>query len=144
MKWYFLFLIVLIGCTGRASLMQPSVSFGDVVDTAGSGGPVFCSTDVGDQTSTIYLMGDLFRLDTMPANAHVIYSGDKMYSWNHQFASVVSLSGLAKSGRPASRKSAQEIVLDSHKTNSVCDVGKFGNEMFVPPTNITFTDVTPS
>lgn len=146
MKWYFVVLMVfLVSCS--KPIAQPEIE-SDVLDISRAvqlGKPVKCVSEQAGQTTTIYMKGSKMRMDTVPADAHGIYTEDLMYTWQAKQGSVMKISEIKQMSAEAEEykpKSQQEIIDTAQKVNARCEPAEISESLFVPPADVEFQDLT--
>ena len=110
------------------------------------GKPIKCITEQQGQTSTMYLKGSMTRMDTMPADAHAIYTVDTMYTWNGKQGTMIKVADIkklaAEQGQVYKPKTADEVVSSAEQNPNVrCEAFEVSENMFVPPADVKFEDL---
>ncbi|MEM3153954.1 MAG: hypothetical protein QW165_00085 [Candidatus Woesearchaeota archaeon] len=151
MKWQILLLIMfLIACAKPAiEQVKEPVAKGEEIDMAIAtklGKPVKCVLDQKGQTVTIYMKGSKMRMDTMPADAHGIYTQDVMYTWKGDQGMMMRMDDVkrmsAQAGQEYRPKTQEEIVASAQQSNVKCEAAMIDESIFVPPSNIQFQDLS--
>ncbi len=109
------------------------------------GKPVKCVSQMADQTATIYMKGSQMRMDTLPADAHGIYTADAMYTWKDGQGMMMKMEDVkrmsAAGGQPIRPKTQEEIVANAESSNTKCETTSIDESMFTPPADIKFQDM---
>jgi len=127
------------GAEGSKPVEKKSVA--DIKTALKLGTPMVCTVTEENQTSTLYVKGSMMRVDTVPADAHAIYTDDAMYMWEGKEGQFVSLADLKKLG--AENVSTEEDVADSAENqNAKCVEAQVDSKVFVAPTDVAFQDMT--
>ncbi len=145
MKWLtIIFLVFLIACAPKPA-PQPSPEAVDISVAESLGKPMKCVSEVEGQTSTIYMKGSQMRMDTMPADAHGIYTSDALYTWRGSEGMTIKIDDLkklaAEQGEKVSLPSQEQIIEKAKKENAKCESADVPESMFVPPENVKFEDL---
>ncbi len=143
MKWIVLvFLIFLVACAPKPA-PQPAAVDLSVAEKLGK--PIKCVSEVGGQTSTIYMKGSQMRMDTMPADAHGIYTSDALYTWRGSEGMKIKVEDLkklaAEQNENVSLPTQEQVIEKAKKENSKCESADFAESLFVPPENVKFEDL---
>ncbi len=140
--WIIVFLLLLIACakpTGIESKMM------DISTAVQLGKSIKCVSEQDDQTSTIYMKGSMMRIDTMPVNAHGIYTADAIYSWIGSQGTMMKMSDVRKlseeAGKVYNPPTQQEVVAKAQQSNAKCEQFDVGDDMFAPPADVPFQDL---
>lgn len=106
-------------------------------------GPTRCITQVEGQTSTLYTEGSKMRMDTMPSDAHAIYTEDMMYAWSGKQGSMMKLSDLKKLSDMAGQKVRykEEVIAESELAGTSCERVSIPAGTFTPPVDVQFFDI---
>ncbi len=104
MKWELVVLLIfLVACAKPA--VEPAAQTAPVAKVADTGmldiakavqlgKPIKCVSEQAGQTTTIYMKGSKMRMDTVPADAHGIYTEELMYTWQAKQGSVMKLADI--------------------------------------------------
>jgi len=137
MKRLIILFLLLVACAQQAAM--------DVSEAARLGKPIKCLYQVQDQNSVISMKGSQMRIDTMPADAHAIYTEDRMYSWQGSQGMVIKMSDL---NRLAAEQDTQfqaptsEVVLrKAGEANARCSPADVPESMFIAPSDVKFEDL---
>ncbi|HLF54517.1 MAG TPA: hypothetical protein VI612_02250 [Candidatus Nanoarchaeia archaeon] len=140
--WMIAFLLLLVACAKPAGFEEKMMDISTAVQL---GKPIRCVSEQDDQTSTIYMKGSMMRIDTMPVNAHGIYTADAFYSWIGTQGTVMKMSDLKKltedAGKVYNPPNQQEIIAKAQSANAECGQFDVGDDMFVPPADVQFQDL---
>ncbi len=151
-------LLLLVACASQApeiteenkvmegsEVQEPEVAGGSMMDiaTAMQGSGAKCVTSVEGQTSTMYMKGGMMRMDTMPANAHGIYTEDIMYSWSGKQGMMMKRADLEAMAAEATAnvpeyKSSSDIAQENPDVE--CTPFDVVEDMFNPPNDVEFQD----
>lgn len=157
MKWELIVLLMfLIACAKPAvepaakpaePAAQPVADTGmmDIAKAVQLGKPIKCVSEQSGQTITIYMKGSKMRMDTVPADAHGIYTEDMMYTWQAKQGSVMKLEdikALSEGAEQYKPKSQSEIIENAQKVNSKCEAYDVSESLFTPPADVQFQDLT--
>ncbi len=137
--WLIACLLLLAACAKQTGFEEKMMDMSTAVQLGKS---IKCVSEQDDQTSTIYMKGSMMRIDTMPVNAHGIYTADAFYSWIGTQGTVMKMSDLKKlSGQTYNPPNQQEIIAKAQQSNAKCEQFDVGDDMFVPPSNVQFQDL---
>jgi hypothetical protein len=154
-KWLSVLLMFLIACSQTAEVQteQPSenvvaeVSDGGVMDMAKAmslGRPVKCVAEQSGQTVTIHMKGSQMRMDTMPADAHGIYTSDTMYTWQGSQGMMMKMEDVKKMASEQAQQfqpqTQEDVVENAKKYDARCESADVPESMFVPPVDVKFED----
>ncbi len=138
MKWLFTAVLILLVSCAQAGTM-------DIATAMKLGKPIKCVSSQADQTSTIYMKGSKMRMDTMPADAHGIYTEDMVYSWQGSQGMMMKMSDVkqmvADAGQQYKAPSQEEVVERAKATDARCEPVEADESMFMPPSDVQFEDV---
>ncbi len=126
---------------------EPVVDAGmlDIARAVQLGKPIRCVSEQSGQTITIYMKGSKMRMDTVPADAHGIYTEDLMYTWQAKQGSVMKLEDIKALSEGAEQyrpKTQSEIIENAQKVNSKCEAYDVSESLFTPPADVQFQDLT--
>ena len=142
MKWIVLVFLILVACAPKPAPQPVAVDF-SVAEELGK--PVKCVSEADGQTSTIYMKGSQMRMDTMPADAHGIYTSDALYTWRGSEGMTIKIEDLkklaAEQGEKVSLPSQEQIIAKAKQENSKCESSDVSESLFVPPENVKFEDL---
>lgn len=161
MKWQVIVLLVLLIACAKPAVEQKTEQTTEVVemeevkeapaesetvDIASAmklGKSVKCVSSQEGQTATIYMKGSQMRMDTMPADAHGIYTPDTMYTWKDKQGMMMKMEDVkrmaAEAGHPARPKTQEEII--ASQANVKCEPASVDESMFTPPSDVQFQDM---
>ena len=164
MKWQILVLMIFLVACAKPAVEQAEIketaavaekeaapdadSKLEAVDIAAAmqiGKPVKCVFEQEGQTATIYMKGSQMRMDTMPADAHGIYTQDVMYSWSGKQGMMVKMEDMKRlSGEqsPYKQPSKEDVVASAQKYDTKCETAIVDESMFTPPADIQFQDLS--
>jgi len=84
-------------------------------------------------------------MDTLPVDAHGIYTEDTMYTWQGKTGTVMKMEDVkqisADAGQQYKPKSQDEVIENAKKVNSKCEPADVPESMFVPPSDVQFQDL---
>jgi len=152
MKWLAVLFLILIACAQRpveqkeipASQELAKEEAVGLSDAAKLGKPIKCTSEHEGQATTIYMKGSQMRMDTMPADAHGIYTSDVMYTWKGSEGMMIKMDEMkklaAEHGESFTPPSQEEIVAKAEQENAKCESFDVPESMFVPPDNVKFED----
>jgi len=151
MKWQiFVLMIFLIACAKPAVKQETApepIAKAEVVDIAMAtklGKPVKCVSEQADQRVTIHMKGSKMRMDTLPADAHGIYTEDTMYTWKGTEGMMMKMEEVKRLSQQAGQqlrpKTQEEIV--AAQQNVKCETASFDESMFTPPSDVQFQDMS--
>ena len=158
MKWLtIIFLLLLIACAApqpapapmaKTDTVEPVAKAGalDIATAVKLGKPIKCVTEQQGQTSTMYMKGSMMRMDTMPADAHAIYTSDMMYTWNGKQGMMMKMEDIknmaAEQAQAYKPKTPQEVVSNAEQNpNARCEAFEVPQDMFTPPSDVKFEDL---
>jgi len=146
MKWFTIVLLVLLVACAPKPVPQPTAPESiDISVAENLGKPMKCVSEVEGQTSTIYLKGSQMRMDTMPADAHGIYTSDALYTWRGSEGMTIKIDDLkklaAEQGEKVSLPSQDQIIEKAKKEKAKCESADVPESLFVPPANVKFEDL---
>lgn len=137
MKRLIILLLLLVACAQQAEM--------NVSTAAKLGKPIKCLYQVQDQNSVIYMKGSQMRIDTMPADAHAIYTEDRMYSWKGSQAMMIKMSDLnrlaAEQGTQFQAPTSEVVLSKAEEAKARCSPAEVSESMFVPPSDLKFEDL---
>src|SRR5574342_455888 len=155
MKWQILVLMLFLIACAKPAVEQSTTEVvekeevaveAEAVDMATAmklGKSVKCVSQQADQTATIYMKGSQMRMDTMPADAHGIYTSDKMYTWKGNQGMMMNMEDVKRmaeeAGHPARPKTQEEII--ASQSNVKCESASVDESMFTPPADVKFQDM---
>ncbi len=156
MKWQVIILLMfLVACAKHAveqkieTTEQAPMTKEEAVDISAAiklGSPVKCVSEQEGQSATIYMKGSQMRMDTMPADAHAIYTSDAMYTWKGDKGMIMKMEDVKRmageAGHPARPKTQDELVAGAQQANTKCQSAVIDESMFVPPAGIEFQDMS--
>lgn len=106
--------------------------------------PMKCTSTYEGQTSTIYMKGNKMRIDTMPVDAHGIYTEDTMYTWQGNQGMMMKISEVKKMaesmGQQYQAETQEDVVKKAHNANAQCESYDAPESTFTPPTEVQFQD----
>jgi hypothetical protein len=108
------------------------------------GKPMKCVSVQEGQTATIYMKGSQMRMDTMPADAHGIYTQDVMYTWSNNQGMMIKMEdvkNMAGEQSPYKQPSQEDVVANAQRYNTQCETAIVDESMFTPPADIKFQDM---
>jgi hypothetical protein len=115
----------------------------DIASAMKLGKSVKCVSSQEGQTATIYMKGSQMRMDTMPADAHGIYTADTMYTWKDKQGMMMKMEDVKRmaeeAGHPARPKTQEEII--ASQANVKCESASVDESMFTPPSDVQFQDM---
>lgn len=118
----------------------------DLTEAFMKGTPIKCTTKVGEQTSTLYIKEEKIRMDTMPADAHGIYTKEMMYTWTRDKGAMMNLAEVEQiAGRMGDEYEPQrpaDVVAKAEQSNAECEPATVSDELFSPPADVQFQDMT--
>ncbi len=150
MKWLAILLLILIACAQKPAVVQQEIpeQKEEVVDFSSAaqlGKPIKCVSEHEGQTTTIYMKGSQMRMDTVPSDAHGIYTSDMMYTWRGNEGMVVKMEDMKKlaseQGEAFTPPSQEQVVAKAQQENAKCEPSDVPESMFMPPENIKFEDL---
>ena len=153
MKWLILILVILAACTTQPQATEtnepnPQSAEAKAMDIATAtqlGQPIKCTSMYEGQTSTIYMKGSKMRIDTMPVDAHGIYTEDTMYTWQGNQGMIMKVSEvkqMAKSqGTEYQAQTQDDVVQKAQQSNAKCEPASIPESMFTPPSEVQFQDL---
>jgi len=116
-----------------------------LVDKLRKGASLKCTTQVGEQTSTLYMKAGKVRIDTMPADAHGIYTTAMAHTWTKKQGARVDIDQVTAVARVMGQdyepQTPEEIVASSAHAVSNCKEVRVPEKVFKPPEDVTFQDV---
>jgi len=156
MKWQILVLLMFLAACAKPAMEQKveetapePMTTEDITDITMAmqlGKPVKCVSESEGQTATIYMKGSKMRMDTMPADAHGIYTEDTMYTWKDKQGMMMKMEDVkrmaAQTGQPVRPKTQEEIVANAKQTNAKCESASVDESMFTPPADVQFQDLS--
>ena len=157
MKWELIVLLMFLFACAKPAVdaakpaepaTQPVADTGmmDIAKAVQLGKPIKCVSEQSGQTITIYMKGSKMRMDTVPADAHGIYTEDLMYTWQAKQGSVMKIADIkalsAEAGEQYKPKSQSEIIENAQKVNSKCEAYDVSESLFTPPADVQFQDLT--
>lgn len=162
MKWQVIVLLVLLIACGKPATQEAAhsdaeevahveeskpVAESEAVDISMAvklGKPMKCVSSQEGQTSTIYMKGSQMRMDTMPVDAHGIYTADVMYTWSGKQGMMMKMEDvkrMAGEQSPYKQPSQEDVVANAQKYNTKCETAMVDESMFIPPSDVTFQDM---
>jgi len=85
-------------------------------------------------------------MDTIPADAHAIYTTDMMYSWTGTKGAMMNLAEVQliadRMGQDYTPESAETVVAKAEAADAKCEAATVSEELFIPPTDVEFQDMT--
>ncbi len=134
---------------GTPTTEQPKSTMQSLKDLLTSGQSVSCSVDYGDNSQMngkTYVSGKRVRADF--TGGHMIQDGTYAYMWSDTQATgtkikVDAMAELAKNAAtPTGQTQKTQTVDENEKASMNCSAWITDESQFVPPTNITFTDLS--
>ncbi|VVB80869.1 Uncharacterised protein [uncultured archaeon] len=146
MKWELIVLLIfLVACAKPAVQPASKSDMLDITKAVQLGKPIKCVSEQSGQTVTIYMKGSQMRMDTLPADAHGIYTEDAMYTWQGRQGTIMKMEDVkrmsAEAGQQYKPKTQEEVIENAKKVNSKCEPAEVAEAMFVPPSDVQFQDV---
>jgi hypothetical protein len=151
MKWELIVLLIFLVACAKPAVMdktvQPSVDKAemDIAKAVQLGKPIKCVSVQAGQTATIYMKGSRMRMDTLPVDAHGIYTEDTMYTWQGKQGTIMKMEDVkqisADAGQQYKPKSQDEVIENAKKVNARCEPADVPESMFVPPSDVQFQDL---
>jgi hypothetical protein len=146
MKWFAVLFLVLVACArAPAPAPVPAPEPVDFDSASRLGRPVKCVSQHEGQTSTIYLKGSQMRMDTLPADAHGIYTSDAIYTWRGSEGMVIKMEDVKKiaveQGEAFSPPTQEQILAKAQQENAKCELADVPESMFVPPAGVNFENL---
>ena len=147
---YAIALILLISCAAKTGQVDKSgMMEGKTMDMSEAmkvGTPVKCTVVQQNQTITIYMKGSMMRMNTMPADAHAIYTEDTIYTWMGQQGNMMKMADMKKlaeqMGQQFKPKTQEEIVDAAKEKGITCTAEQVPQDTFTPPSDVAFQDMT--
>ncbi len=101
--------------------------------------PVKCVYSENETNVTIFMKERFFRMDTLPADAHAIYSADTLYMWVHGQGTSIKLEEIKSLGK---MKTQDDIVKAADKDGVVCTQTVLDDNIFNVPDDVLFKDLS--
>lgn len=136
-------LMFLISCAKAPQMEEKTISMSEAMQI---GEPVNCIFEQEGQTVNIQMKGSKMRMDTLPADAHAIYTEDMMYAWVGNQGNMIKMSEMKKLaeqlGEQYAPKTQEDVVTAAEERGIKCTAAQVSSEMFTPPADVNFQDMT--
>ncbi|MBI4146370.1 hypothetical protein HY489_03465 [Candidatus Woesearchaeota archaeon] len=115
----------------------------DIMSAMQQGTPVRCTMEQDGQTVTMYMKGSMMRMDTLPADAHALYTEKKAYMWSGNQGSMIDMDEIKRMSKGQTQQMSQEdIVADAQQKGVSCAQVAVPPGTFDPPADVQFQDLT--
>lgn len=135
--------LFVISCAKAPQIEEKTISMSEAMQI---GEPVKCVFEQEDQSVNIHMKGSKMRMDTLPADAHAIYTEDMMYTWVGNQGNMIKMSEMKKLaeqlGEQYAPKTQEDVVAAAEQKGIKCTAAQVASEMFSPPADVTFQDMT--
>lgn len=126
-------------------------SIKDLIARGGSFKCTFASNVTGAESSgTYYIVGKSIRADMMSStggksvDVHIIVKDGYMYNWSNASPMAIKLPIAANDDPAASFSGATNYTQGNNALNYHCEASSVDPSLYVPPTNIKFTEMPTS
>lgn len=118
----------------------------DLVMAVEEGVSMKCVSATGGQTSTLQMKDGKLRVDTVPADAHAIYTKTMVYTWKGLKGTVMNLGEMRQiaenMGQEYEPESQEQVVAKAEAADARCERVAVSDDVFVPPVDVEFQDLT--